>query len=207
MNLNIVRVLALPNPLVANTVYLHAVSLTELQITVVGNTLADVRKTVIGGNVDASIAAAVAALTLNSSAGLSSGVANAISTALAGITIDTSVTLKSGINSAITAAIGALDLSNSAQIVPTIAARDALVLTKNSFVVVSDATGDATVSVGAAMYFYNIADDSFTKIAEYESMDLTIPNKAILEQFSDVAGQLKYKGAFVGTVQVGTNEW
>jgi hypothetical protein len=107
----------------------------------------------------------------------------------------------------ISGAIGNLDLSNSAQLAANIAGRDALVLTKNSFVLVSDATGDATVTAGAALYFYNTGDSSFLKIAEYESLDIVIPNKAILEQFSDVSGQLAYKGALVGTVQEGAHAW
>ena len=90
-----------------------------------------------------------------------------------------------------------------------IAARDALAptLTKNSFVLVSDASADATVDVGAVLYFYNTADQSFLKIAEYESLDFVLPNRAILKALSVMDGKLAYNGTLVGTVQAGTNEW
>lgn len=39
---------------------------------------------------------------------------------------------------------------------------------------VADATGDTTVAAGAAMYFYNKTADTYTKVAEYESMDVTV---------------------------------
>ena len=70
-----------------------------------------------------------------------------------------------------------------------------------------DASADATVDVGAALYFYNTADQSFLKIAEYESLDFVLPNRAILEALSVMDGKLAYNGALVGTVQAGTNEW
>lgn len=110
-------------------------------------------------------------------------------------------------DSKIATAIGNLDLSNSAVYAATIAARDALTLTKNSFVMVADATGDATVAAGAALYFYNVDLASFTKVAEYESMDLTIPNLNILADLSDVGGQLYYKGAAIATVHNTANDW
>jgi hypothetical protein len=88
-----------------------------------------------------------------------------------------------------------------------ITARDALTMTKNGFVLVADATGDATVTAGAAMYFYDAAGEAFIKVTEYESMDLVIPNMDILADFSDVNDQLYYKGAAVATVHNVTNEW
>lgn len=188
MELNISRVLALPETLVANTIYLVAHSATELKVVAVGNTPADVRTSIVSNDVDAKISAA----------------------------------------------IGALDLSNSALYVDDIAARDALELTKSSFVLVSDASADATVNVGAALYFYNSVTDAWTKVAEYESMDVVIPNKDILEDLGRIAEtdeltfngqvvtpkraivaelgengeeQLTYKGKAVGTVQAGVQEW
>ncbi len=104
-------------------------------------------------------------------------------------------------------AIAALDQSNVAVYAANIAARDALVLTKTSFVMVADATGDATVNSGAALYFYNKVGSTYTKIAEYESMDLTIPNLNILADFSDIGGLLGYKGTLVATVQHTGSEW
>ena len=109
-------------------------------------------------------------------------------------------------NNAVATAVGALDLSNSAVYAADIAARDALTLTKNTFVMVADATADATVDTGAALYFYNLATTSYVKVAEYESMDL-FPNQAVLQDLSDVGGQLYYKGAAVATVHNTVNEW
>ena len=90
-----------------------------------------------------------------------------------------------------------------------IAARNAIIQTKNAFVLVADATGDATVASGAALYFYNHANTTYYKVSEYESMDLVIPNMGILADFSDVSGQLFYKGAAVATVHnlTASNEW
>lgn len=59
-------------------------------------------------------------------------------------------------------------------VVADIAARDALTLTENTLVLVKDATADPTVSVGAATYIYDAALTTYTKIAEYESLDLTL---------------------------------
>lgn len=109
-------------------------------------------------------------------------------------------------NNAVAMAVGALDLSNSAVYAANIAARNALTLTKNTFVMVADATADATVDTGAALYFYNLATTSYVKVAEYESMDL-FPNQAVLQGLSDVGGRLYYKGAAVATVHNTVNEW
>jgi hypothetical protein len=63
---------------------------------------------------------------------------------------------------------------SSIHIAATIVARDALTLTSNSFVLVSDATGDATVASGAALYLWNNTTSSFSKITEYESLDIVL---------------------------------
>ena len=204
--LNIVRVLALPNPLVANTIYLLSLPANELQVVTVGATIDAVRKTVVKGDVTTMITTALAAISLGTSATLNSDVSARIATAIAAITIDTG-SLKTDVASAINAAIAGLDLSNTSLFAANIAARDALVLTKSSFVMVADATGDATVKLGAALYFYNVADDSYTKVSEYESQDLVIPSKEIIEKFTIINGQLAYDGVVVGTVQAGANEW
>lgn len=105
------------------------------------------------------------------------------------------------------AQIASLDMSNAAVFAADIAARDALVLSKNSFVFVADASADATVDTGAALYFYNLATTSYTKVAEYESMDFVIPNLDILADLSDINGALGYKGSLVATVLEGAHEW
>lgn len=60
-----------------------------------------------------------------------------------------------------------------------ITARDALSLSHNSIVLVADATGDATVNAGAALYFYDVASNSYTKVSEYESLDVVLDWSAI----------------------------
>ena len=204
--LNIVRVLALPALLVANTVYLVAVSASELQVVTVGTVNTDVRKTTIKGDTQSAIATALAGIGLATSTTLSSDVNARIAAGIAAITIDTG-TLKTDVGAAISTAIAGLDLSNTSLFAANIAARDALVLTKSSFVMVADATGDTTVKLGAALYFFNVADSSWTKVSEYESQDVVIPNKELIEKFSIINGQLAYEGVVVGTVQAGANEW
>lgn len=225
--LTIKRVLALPAPeeLSTNTVYLISKSATELQVVTVGNTTADVRSSIVGTDVDSKITAAnnaqTTALQGYADAAAAAAQAAAEATAAAGDTAtlnaakayadagDTATlnAAKSYADGAVSTAIGNLDLSNSAVLAADIAARDALELTKNSFVLVSDATGDATVDAGAALYFYNVANDTWLKIAEYESLDIVIPNKAILEKFGEVDGELWYNDAPVATVQAGVHEW
>lgn len=86
-------------------------------------------------------------------------------------------------------------------------ARDALALDRNTFVLVADASADADVDAGAALYFYLHDSTTFIRVAEYESMDLVIPNKTILEDLSDIDGHLCYKGAPVSTFEEGVHQW
>ena len=64
-------------------------------------------------------------------------------------------------------------------IVATIAARNALTPSNGSMCLVLDATGDATVQAGAAMYVYQLATTTWIKVSEYESMDLVLEWSAI----------------------------
>lgn len=107
------------------------------------------------------------------------------------------------------ALVAGLDMSNTAAYALDIAARDALAagMTKNSFVMVADASADATVDVGAALYFRNVDTNTWTKVAEYESMDIVIPNLDILADLGDIDGLLSYKGTLVATVQHTGSEW
>jgi hypothetical protein len=68
------------------------------------------------------------------------------------------------------------------EVVADLAERDALPLTANSQVMVLDATADATVDAGAATYVYRHSDTSWTKIAEFESLDLVL-------NWSDIVGR------------------
>ena len=59
-------------------------------------------------------------------------------------------------------------------LVEDIPRRDALVLVANATVYVQDATADGTVTAGGAFYFYDNVADGFIKLAEFESMDVTL---------------------------------
>jgi hypothetical protein len=64
---------------------------------------------------------------------------------------------------------------NQVKVVADIAARDALADPGyNQMVLVTDAAADATVDAGAALYVFNTAGNTYTKVAEYEGMDLSI---------------------------------
>lgn len=68
---------------------------------------------------------------------------------------------------------------SSLEIVADIAARNALTPSNGSMCLVLDATGDATVQSGAAMYVYQLATTTWIKVSEYESMDLVLEWSAI----------------------------
>lgn len=68
----------------------------------------------------------------------------------------------------------ALSSSNALEVVADITARDALSLVSNTIVLVEDASADATVASGAALYIYKASNTTFSKIAEYESLDITL---------------------------------
>lgn len=72
-----------------------------------------------------------------------------------------------------------ISASNAFEIVDNIAARDALPLSGNKFVLVLDATGDATVAIGAATYAWRASVSTWVKISEYESLDVVVNWAAI----------------------------
>ena len=80
-------------------------------------------------------------------------------------------------------------------------------LEKNTFVFVNDASGDATVDAGSALYFIDADQRTFTKVYEYEGLDVQIPNLAILGNFSEVGGQLRYNGVQLLQVTNTVNQW
>ena len=140
---------------------------------------------------------------------------------------------KADVNTAISTAIGALDMSNSVEFAADIAARDAMTLTKSTFVYVADATIDETVSAGAAMYLYDSPNETWHKVTEYESLDLVLSwdniadkpessagaidsavadrhiheNMNVLDLLSDFDGKLQYNGVDVAGVITDGNEW
>lgn len=58
------------------------------------------------------------------------------------------------------------------QITSTITTRNALTPTGNLPVFVKDASGDATVTAGGALYLYEFTTTTWIKLAEYESLDI-----------------------------------
>ena len=68
------------------------------------------------------------------------------------------------------------------QVVADIPARNALNPTTNQIVLVLNATGDTTVSSGAATYVYQASTTSWSKISEAESLDLIL-------QWSNIQGR------------------
>lgn len=87
----------------------------------------------------------------------------------------------SDIEAIVNAAVAAMSLLH---IVADITERDALELAGNgnAFILVLDATGDETVEIGAALYVFNDASDTISKVSEYESLDVTT-------SWSNIAGK------------------
>jgi hypothetical protein len=67
-----------------------------------------------------------------------------------------------------------------------IAERDKMELTQNQLVLVLDASADATVAKGKAVYFFTFADKTWTKIYEFEGMDVVL-------QWADIQNKPKSK--------------
>jgi hypothetical protein len=89
----------------------------------------------------------------------------------AGTTPHRHVINKSEIQTMIDASIGA---ANELTIVADIAARNALTPTRAVYVYVENATGDTTVASGGATYLYKMANTSWIKVSEAESLDVTV---------------------------------
>ena len=130
---------------------------------------------------------------------------------------------KADIQAMVNAAVGG---TSHIHVVADIAARNALAPTVVTQALVIDATADPTVNAGAATYIFNPADSQWSKIAEYESMDVILqwsslqgkPTSAVadiddavakrhahsnlptLEKLSDPAGDLLYNGNYVDPV-------
>jgi len=126
------------------------------------------------------------------------------------------------VNSAVSTALASF---SSMQVVADIAARNTMgaAATQNFLVLVVDATADTSVASGAATYVYNHGTTTFTKISEFESMDVALTwsalqnkptssvaaidsavsashshtNKAVLDLLTDDGnGNLQYDGAY-----------
>lgn len=68
----------------------------------------------------------------------------------------------------------AMSVASAMNIVADIAARNALTPSNGEMCLVLDASADATVDSGAATYVYRTATTAWVKIAEYESMDISL---------------------------------
>lgn len=60
------------------------------------------------------------------------------------------------------------------EVVADITARDALAPTQNTQVLVIDATGDPSVTAGAATYIWDNGNTAWVKISEAESLDVVL---------------------------------
>jgi len=123
--------------------------------------------------------------------------------------------------------------ANPVEIVANIAARDTLTAsaTTNRIILVTDASADPAVDTGAALYVWNETAGSVTRIAEYESMDVSLTwasisgkpssstaqiddavnkrhshaNLATLDKLGEASGRLTFDGAEVSTNWTTTN--
>lgn len=132
------------------------------------------------------------------------------------------------INALIAAALAAWSgATSTVEIVADITARDALITTleANAMILVVDASDDPTVTAGSALYAYDFGTATTYKIAEYESMDVTLEwasingrptatpaqidaavgashshsNKSTLDKLSEDADGLLFDGQGVGS--------
>lgn len=132
---------------------------------------------------------------------------------------------QSDIAAQINAAVTALPTGTEIFVVNTIANRNALAPTTNIQVLVKDAVADTTVTSGAAAYIYEAATATWTKIYDYNHVNMNLvldysnivngptstaaaidaavaashthANKTVLDALTDVAGVLTYNGTAV----------
>lgn len=133
------------------------------------------------------------------------------------------------VNQLVTSALASWESTrDSIEIVADIEARDALIdsIDRNVLILVIDASADSTVDSGSALYAYDSNNDEVYKVAEYESMDVTLQwsnisgrptssvsqidsavgmahthnNKSILDGIGEIDGELAYGGEIVSTV-------
>ena len=83
---------------------------------------------------------------------------------------------KSEINTMISTAIASFA---SIEVVANITARDAMTPAANALVLVLDASADATVTSGAALYVYQLSNTTWHKVSEFESLDVVLEWAAI----------------------------
>jgi hypothetical protein len=105
--------------------------------------------------------------------------------------------------------------------------------TGNGLYLVVNATGDSTVTTGAALYFYDKAGNAYTKLSEYESLDVVTTwsmvsgrpastpsaidtavskahdhtNLGVLNGLADSGGTLRYLGQPVNRPEWTATDW
>lgn len=63
---------------------------------------------------------------------------------------------------------------NNLLLTSDIPSRDALELSRNILVFVQDATGDTSVSSGAALYFFDASESDFIKVSQYDTSGVVL---------------------------------
>lgn len=127
----------------------------------------------------------------------------------------------------------AIDTVSNSIVVADITARDALSPTVVTIALVLDAEDDSTVTTGAATYVFDPSDSSWTKISEFESLDVVLDwaniqnkpsssvaaidqavtdshthaNKVLLDDLSeDLDNNLMYGGEYINPVLL-SSDW
>jgi len=139
---------------------------------------------------------------------------------------------KAEIQSLIASAVSGM--AGAIVVVQDIEERDALTLTASTMVLVLDATSDETVQTGSALYVWDDSTGTWYKVAEYESLDLSLDwgsiqggpasspsaiddavakshthsNKPILDGLGvDEEGSLTYNSAVIANVKAAPSDW
>jgi hypothetical protein len=143
---------------------------------------------------------------------LPTGVANELQIVVTGLTAEVvyATVTRSDIQALIDSAAG---LNQEILVTPTITTRAAMTWAGNGIVLVGDATDDPEIDAGAAIYFYNAADQTYTLTARladlYIVQDwgdiLNIP-PAVSGLGVDANGNLTFGGNVMG-MYFETTEW
>lgn len=171
--LKIFKEVALPSELQANSLYFIAPPAKPdyVEIYVTGTDSAVVKRVLNQSDVETLVATVMADVETAMEA-----LEEVTESLITNINATSSPGLYNDINNLINTAIAGIGPSgiNNLHVVDNIAARDALAPIENIIVLVTDATGDNTVSSGGATYVYDVSKTLWKKIGETESMDLVL---------------------------------
>lgn len=84
----------------------------------------------------------------------------------------------------------AMSGSSSITVLADIAARDALSPTGTQYVYVRNASADTTVTAGGATYLYDVANTTWVKISEAESLDVSLDWASLTGKPTSTAAQI-----------------